>query len=80
MDSIAGNAMGLEPSAGENQVLPAFPMPGYDVRKSLGKDGHPKCREGNLGAIAIKLPHAAGHVLQTLVAMQRGGIGRSYLE
>lgn len=55
--SIAANPMGLE-LLDIKIGSPSVPMPGYDVQ-ILGEDGHP-VPDGQLGAIAVKLPLPPG--------------------
>ncbi|SHH59556.1 propionyl-CoA synthetase [Cognatishimia maritima] len=55
--AIAANPLGLE-ELPVKLGSPAKPMPGYDV-VILGEDGHP-VPDGDLGAIAIKLPLPPG--------------------
>ena len=55
--SIAANPMGLE-LLPVKIGSPSVPMPGYDVQ-ILGDDGHPVA-DGELGAIAVKLPLPPG--------------------
>jgi len=55
--TIAGNPVGIEPLP-VKLGSPTVPMPGYDVR-ILGEDGH-ELPDGELGAIAVKLPLPPG--------------------
>ncbi|MEM6308656.1 MAG: propionyl-CoA synthetase [Pseudomonadota bacterium] len=55
--AIAANPMGLE-LLPMKIGSPSVPMPGYDVQ-ILGEDGHP-LTDGELGAIAVKLPLPPG--------------------
>lgn len=55
--AIAANPMGLE-LLPMKIGSPSVPMPGYDVQ-ILGEDGHP-LKDGELGAIAVKLPLPPG--------------------
>ena len=55
--AIAANPLGIE-ELPTKLGSPAKPMPGYDV-EILGDDGHP-VPDGELGAIAIKLPLPPG--------------------
>ncbi len=55
--SIAANPLGVE-ELPTKLGSPAVPMPGYEI-DILGEDGHPVA-DGELGAIAIKLPLPPG--------------------
>ena len=73
--SIAANPAGLE-LLPVKLGSPAVPMPGYDVRV-LGDDGH-ELPNGELGAIAIKLPLPPGTLPNLWNAEER--FIKSYLE
>ena len=72
--AIAANPMGLDPLP-VKIGSPSVPMPGYDVR-ILGEDGQP-LPQGELGAIAVKLPLPPGTLATLWQAEER--FVKSYL-
>ncbi|OUS38731.1 propionyl-CoA synthetase [Rhodobacterales bacterium 56_14_T64] len=73
--SIAANPLGVE-ELPTKLGSPAVPMPGYEI-DILGEDGHPVV-DGELGAIAIKLPLPPGTLPGLWNAPER--FQSSYLE
>ncbi|KAA9008320.1 propionate-CoA ligase PrpE [Histidinibacterium aquaticum] len=73
--TIAGNPVGIEPLP-VKIGSPTVAMPGYDIR-ILGEDGH-EVPDGELGAIAVKLPLPPGTLPTLWNAPER--FRKSYLD